>query len=144
LFIVEAIPTIIFGTLSFWVLPDTPQTVRGWLTPQEKQVAIQRAKQSGNTDEKSFDKDQFFAALVDYKIWLSGIPSSKVIIGIVVKDIYSYYYVVVIYIGLNVALASFAIFLPTIIRDMGFSSLNAQLLSIPPYVFAACLVFVCK
>jgi cyanate permease len=51
-------------------------------------------------------------------------------------------YIVVIYIGLNVALASFAIFVPTIIRDMGFSSLNAQLLSIPPYVIAGFVVFV--
>lgn len=51
-------------------------------------------------------------------------------------------YQVVIYIGLNIALASFAIFLPTIIRDMGFSSLSAQLLSIPPYVAAGILVFV--
>ena len=50
---------------------------------------------------------------------------------------------VIIYVGLNIALSSFAIFLPTIIRDMGFSSLHAQLLSIPPYVVACCLVFVC-
>lgn len=51
-------------------------------------------------------------------------------------------YIVVIYVGLNIALASFAIFIPTIIRDMGFSSLNSQLLSIPPYVIAGSLVFV--
>lgn len=31
--------------------------------------------------------------------------------------------------------------MPTIIRDLGFASLDAQLLSIPPYVLACCLVF---
>ncbi|KAG2214590.1 hypothetical protein INT46_008135 [Mucor plumbeus] len=119
LFIVEAIPTIVLGFLSFIVLPDMPETAGRWLTAEEKDVAIQRTRQSGNTDESAFDKKQFFAALIDYKVWFS----------------------VVIYIGLNIALASFAIFLPTIIRDMGFSSLSAQLLSIPPYVAAGILVF---
>ena len=47
-----------------------------------------------------------------------------------------------IYVGLNVALASYAVFAPTIIRDLGFSALNAQLLSIPPYAAACVLVFV--
>ncbi|KAI9263988.1 major facilitator superfamily domain-containing protein [Helicostylum pulchrum] len=120
LFIVEALPTIVLGFLSFMVLPDTPETAGKWLTAEEKRVAIERTERSGNTDEKSFDKKQFVAALIDYKVWFS----------------------VVIYIGLNIALASFSIFLPTIIRDMGFSSLKAQLLSIPPYIAAACLVFV--
>ncbi|GAA5817408.1 hypothetical protein MFLAVUS_010954 [Mucor flavus] len=120
LFIVEALPTIVLGFLSFIVLPDTPETAGKWLTPEEKRVAIERTQRSGNTDEKSFDKKQFVAALIDYKVWFS----------------------VVIYIGLNIALASFSIFLPTIIRDMGFDSLKAQLLSIPPYIAAACLVFV--
>ncbi|KAI8368160.1 major facilitator superfamily domain-containing protein [Radiomyces spectabilis] len=121
LFIVEAAPTIVFGLLSFWILPDTPEMTGGrWLTPAEKQVALLRIKHSGNTDNTLFDRHQFLAALLDYKNWLA----------------------VVIYIGLNVALASYAVFLPTIIRDMGFSSLNAQLLSIPPYVAACTLVFV--
>ncbi|KAI8075834.1 major facilitator superfamily domain-containing protein [Gilbertella persicaria] len=120
LFIVEAVPTIVLGFLSFIVLPNMPETAGRWLSVEEKQVAIQRTRQSGNTDAKSFDKKQFVAALMDYKVWLA----------------------VVIYVGLNIALASFAIFLPTIIRDMGFSSLDAQLLSIPPYVVACCLVFI--
>lgn len=120
LFIVEAIPTIVLGFLSFVVLPDTPEKAGRWLTPEEKELAVARTQKSGNTDNKPFDKKQFFAALIDYKVWFS----------------------VIIYIGLNVALASFAIFLPTIIRDMGFSSLKAQLLSIPPYVVACSLVFV--
>ncbi|KAI9312214.1 putative MFS transporter, partial [Dichotomocladium elegans] len=119
LFIIEAIPTIVLGLLSFFVLPDLPENAaKWWLTEKEKKVAIMRTHISGNTDEKAFDKHQFFAALLDYKNWLA----------------------VIIYIGLNVALASYAIFAPTIIRDMGFGSLNAQLLSIPPYVAACALI----
>ncbi|KAI9475910.1 MAG: major facilitator superfamily domain-containing protein [Benjaminiella poitrasii] len=122
LFIVEAIPTIVLGFMSFIVLPDTPETTKAgrWLTAEEKEIAIERTKKSGNTDHKAFDRKQFVAAWIDYKVWLS----------------------VVIYIGLNVALASFSVFLPTIIRDMGFGSLHAQLLTIPPYVAACFLVFI--
>lgn len=72
LFIVESLPTIVLGLLSFFVLPDIPETAGKWLTAEEKQVAIQRTQKSGNTDEKSFDKKQFFAALADYKVWFSG------------------------------------------------------------------------
>ncbi|KAG0174903.1 hypothetical protein DFQ28_000742 [Apophysomyces sp. BC1034] len=99
-----------------------PESTGRWLTEDEMKVAVQRTRQSGNTDEKAFDKKQFFAALLDYKNWLA----------------------VLIYVGLNIALASYAVFLPTIIRDMGFGSLESQLLSIPPYVAAAILVFVYK
>lgn len=49
-----------------------PENAGSWLTKEEKQVAIQRTRQSGNTDEKRFDKKQFLAAIIDYKIWLAG------------------------------------------------------------------------
>lgn len=49
-----------------------PETAGKWLTAEEKQVAIRRTRMSGNTDEKAFDKKQFFAALIDYKVWFSG------------------------------------------------------------------------
>lgn len=106
-------------------------------------MAIARTRTSGNTDGKAFDKRQLLAALIDYRNWLAGKKCYKrerertleLLTGV-------YIYIVVIYVGLNIALASYAVFLPTIIRDMGFSSLNAQLLSIPPYVAACILVFV--
>ncbi|KAJ8651745.1 hypothetical protein O0I10_012692 [Lichtheimia ornata] len=119
LFIIEAAPTIFLGLLSFVMLPDLPETAGRWLTKDEKAVAVMRTQSSGNTDDKPFDKHQFISALIDYKNWLA----------------------VMIYVGLNVALASYAVFAPTIIRDLGFSALNAQLLSIPPYAAACVLVF---
>ncbi|KAI8092875.1 putative MFS transporter [Halteromyces radiatus] len=120
IFIVEAVPTIALGLLSVMMIPDLPTSVnRRWLTSEEQELAIKRATISGNTDNRPFDKKQLFAALMDYKNWLT----------------------VIIYVGLNVALGSYAVFLPTIIRDLGFTSLNAQLLSIPPYAVACCLVF---
>ena len=37
------------------------------------------------------------------------------------------------YFSANVSYASLPVFLPTILKDMGFSSINAQGLSAPPY-----------
>lgn len=55
------------------MLPDIPETASNvWLTAEEKQVAIQRTRKSGNTDEKSFDKQQLIAAITDYKVWFAG------------------------------------------------------------------------
>jgi MFS family permease len=40
------------------------------------------------------------------------------------------------YFSVNVSFASLPVFLPTILKGMGFSSINAQGLSAPPYCFA--------
>src|SRR5690606_37126619 len=40
----------------------------------------------------------------------------------------------------NMAYSSFPVFLPTIIREMGHSSLTAQALSAPPYLLAFAIV----
>lgn len=40
------------------------------------------------------------------------------------------------YFSVNVSFASLPVFLPTILNGMGFSSINAQGLSAPPYFFA--------
>jgi phosphatidylinositol 3,5-bisphosphate 5-phosphatase len=44
--------------------------------------------------------------------------------------------------GCNVAFSSMPVFLPTIIREMGYTSLTAQALSAPPYLFSFIMVLV--
>jgi hypothetical protein len=85
------------------------------LTPEEKELAIQRGASALNTDTKAFDMRQVKAALLDYKNWMTAL----------------------VYTGLNAPLASYTSFLPTIVKTLGFTNLQAQLLTIPPYV-AAC------
>jgi cyanate permease len=43
----------------------------------------------------------------------------------------------IIYMGCDGALYAFSLFLPTIIAQMGYKSVHAQLLSVPPYAVAA-------
>lgn len=86
------------------------------MTPEEKELAIQRGASAYNTDTSNFDKRQLKAAFLDYKNWMTAL----------------------VYTGLNAPLASYTSFLPTIIKTLGFTNLEAQLLTIPPYV-AACV-----
>ncbi|KAG8705776.1 hypothetical protein FRC08_001455 [Ceratobasidium sp. 394] len=43
----------------------------------------------------------------------------------------------IVYFGVNIALASISVFLPTIIKSFGYTNANAQLLTVPPYAVAA-------
>jgi cyanate permease len=43
----------------------------------------------------------------------------------------------IVYMGCDGALYAFSLFLPTIIKQLGYTSTKAQLLSVPPYAVAA-------
>lgn len=101
-------------------LSYSPETAsKRWLTPEEKELAIQRGASAFNTDTSKFDIRQVKAALLDYKNWMTAL----------------------VYTGLNAPLASFTSFLPTIVKTMGFGNLQAQLLTIPPYICACTFLF---
>lgn len=100
------------------ISPATANT-RYWLTPEEKELAIRRVPVA--SDDASFSKKQFVAVFKDYQ-----------------NAFYT-----LIYISVLVSISSYSTFLPTIIRDMGVQSLQAQLLTIPPYIVACCCLFVC-
>ncbi|ORX65227.1 MFS general substrate transporter [Linderina pennispora] len=51
------------------------------------------------------------------------------------KD-YKNLFTCLIYIGLNIPLASYTSFLPTIVKNMGYSDAKAQLMTVPPYACA--------
>lgn len=59
----------------------------------------------------------FWAAIRDYKMYLG----------------------MVVYMGVDMGLYAFSLFLPTIIAEMGYKSTKAQLMSVPPYAAAAVL-----
>ncbi|KAJ2445080.1 hypothetical protein GGF42_006114 [Coemansia sp. RSA 2424] len=120
LFIIEGIPTIALGIITIFVLPNSPESLERWfVTPEEKQVAIERSRSGHNADSSLIDKRQLWAALRDY------------------KNIFT----CLIYIGLNIPLASFTSFLPTIVKLMGYTEATAQLMTVPPYACAIVCVF---
>jgi hypothetical protein len=111
--------TCLIGVVSWWVIVDFPSDAK-FLTPEEREIVIRRLEadgQHGGRDEK-FQWSEFRASFTDWKTWTGGL----------------------MYMGVDGALYAFSLFLPTIIKEMGYASLNAQLMSVAPYAFACLLV----
>ncbi|PVH85759.1 MFS transporter-like protein [Cadophora sp. DSE1049] len=118
IFILEGIVTVVFGFLSFWCVHDFPDEAK-FLSDQDRARVIRRLKmdKQSSAEHEEFKMKYVYMALKDYKMWLG----------------------MVIYMGCDMPLYAFSLFLPSIIKQMGYSSTTAQLLSVPPYALAACL-----
>ncbi|KAJ4334788.1 hypothetical protein N0V87_006592 [Didymella glomerata] len=112
LFLVEGLPTVVMAGVAFFFLPDSPEKAR-FLNREEREVArlrgVRQAGAAPRIGKPNFK--EFFAGLVDLKGWILGL----------------------MYFSCNVAFSSLPVFLPTILKEMGFSSVNAQGLSAPPF-----------
>jgi MFS family permease len=122
IFILEGLLTVLFGVLSFWAVHDFPDEAT-FLTEQDRARVIRRLKmdQQSSAEHEKFKMAYFYAALRDYKMWIG----------------------MAIYMGCDMPLYGFSLFLPTIIKDMsgtpgGYPTVTAQLLTVPPYAVAAC------
>lgn len=119
LFLVEGLPTIAVGILGYFVIPNDPRQCY-YLTEHEKAIAISRlAKQTGRTERShKLNWKENMLAIIDPKN----------------------FFPMLMYFGINVSFASLPVFLPTILHGMGYSSIDAQGLTAPPYLFTACIV----
>ncbi|KAI0009169.1 MFS general substrate transporter [Xylariaceae sp. FL0662B] len=120
LFIVEGIPSVLLAVAAFAFMPDSPDTAR-FLTEEEKQVAKARAiQQTGSEGTSRIGKINFKEVFISFKSLKTWIPP-------------------LMYFSCNVSFSSLPVFLPTILKNMGFTSIDAQGLSAPPY-FLSCLI----
>ncbi|KAF2973408.1 hypothetical protein GQX73_g3 [Xylaria multiplex] len=120
LFLVEGLPTVLLAIIAFYLIPDSPEKAR-FLDAEEKDIVKSRAiRQVGinaaNVRIGAFRLKEIGAVLIDIKAWLCAF----------------------MYFSGNVRYSSLPVFLPTILNDMGYTSINAQGLSAPPS-FAAFL-----
>ncbi|KAI9263410.1 major facilitator superfamily domain-containing protein [Phascolomyces articulosus] len=115
IFIIEAIPTLFFACTTYFVLPDFPESKNRFLNDREREILVHRLKvDAGPSTETHFSMKQFYAAFLDWKVYMHA----------------------AIYICCVAPLYSLSMFMPTIIKGMGFTSLEAQAMSAPPYAFA--------
>ena len=128
LFLVEGFPSVV---VAYWVwtsLPDGPQEAT-FLSQREKRIATTRLQGEhtghGNLNEKhaviqkpKLKVKEILEALMDPKCYLTA----------------------TMFFSINVAFSSMPVFLPTIIKEMGWSSTMAQALSAPPYLLAFVVV----
>ncbi|KAI8635436.1 MFS general substrate transporter [Xylariaceae sp. FL1651] len=129
IFILEGLATVVVAVLSFFILHDFPETAT-FLTEEERAFVIFRLKYQGHidaTDEcvqvaqaEEFDWKYVKAAFKDWQIWVN----------------------IFVYWGIVCPLYGVALFLPTIIKGLGYTSSTAQLLTVPIYITAAILAVV--
>lgn len=121
LFLVEGLPCIIAGIATFFLLPDSPEKA-SFLTEEEKLVAKARGvRQVGDEEAHRVGHISFKdvgAALLDLKN----------------------YFTALMYFSCNVSFSSLPVFLPTILSEMGFSAIDSQGLSAPPYFISFLIV----
>lgn len=115
LFLVEGVPTLVGAVLAWFLLPDGPASAN-FLTAEEKEVACTRSlRRGGETDRVSgIDWKDLGKTLLDPKPFFTAL----------------------MYFSCNVSFSSLPVFLPTILQDMGFTSIHAQGLTAPPYFLA--------
>ncbi|TFK38868.1 high-affinity nicotinic acid transporter [Crucibulum laeve] len=111
IFILEGIATIIVAGFAKWIINDSPESAK-FLTSDERIEVRARLKQDRTSLADEYASKYLFDALKDWKIYVH----------------------MLITIGIYTPLYSISLFLPTIVRNMGYTNEQSQLMSVPPYV----------
>ncbi|KAF2742359.1 MFS general substrate transporter [Sporormia fimetaria CBS 119925] len=125
IFLIEGLIPVALALVIWTILPDSPETAR-FLTQEERDFLVKRlAEETGSGHGKVTNQDKITmghikAGLSDWKVWAA----------------------VVIFWGNTCGVYGFTATVPTVIEELGYSSANAQLLTIPIYVFAAIITLI--
>ncbi|KAH7306000.1 major facilitator superfamily domain-containing protein [Stachybotrys elegans] len=114
IFILEGIATVVIAVGAYWFIQNYPATAK-FLTDAERRFIYTRlAEDSDATHDEHFSWANVMLALKDPKCWLYGLGFHT----------------------MSLPLYTFSLFLPSIIRNLGYTAAIAQILTIPPYAFA--------
>ena len=114
IFILEGLLTIVVSILAYFFVVNYPATAK-FLTEKERSYINARlATNSDATRKEVFTWTNVRSALSDPKVWLYGLGFHT----------------------LSLPLYTLSLFLPTIIKGLGYTAAQAQLLTVPPYAVA--------
>ncbi|ETS83944.1 hypothetical protein PFICI_05820 [Pestalotiopsis fici W106-1] len=126
IFIIEGLVSVACGILAWFCLIDTPALSGRWLEPEEirylelRQLAIQGNGARVREAEKSRKWQIAKSVLLDWQLYLQAL----------------------VYWSNTAPNYGLKFTMPQIIKNMGFTSSNAQLLTIPPYFMGAVSAYV--
>jgi ACS family tartrate transporter-like MFS transporter len=109
--LLEGVPSVLLGLLVLKLLPDRPATAP-WLSPREKDVLTARLAAEGADDGGMIHG--FWEMLTDKRIWIFIIPDFSIVIG----------------------LYGLGLWMPQMIKGLGFSNGQTGLLTALPYLVA--------
>ncbi|KAI8653872.1 MFS domain-containing protein [Fusarium sp. Ph1] len=114
IFILEGIATVVVAVAAYWFIENYPDT-SNFLTKAERTFIHERlAADSDAIRQEQFSWVAVREALRDPSCWLYGLGFHT----------------------MSLPLYTLSLFLPTIIKDLGYKAAVAQLLTIPPYALA--------
>ncbi|KAK4160701.1 MFS general substrate transporter [Cladorrhinum sp. PSN259] len=133
IFILEGIVTVLFALVAFGLLFDFPETA-SFLTEEERAFVVYRLKYQGQEAARAHQEsigveavhvaqaEEFQwrfvrQAFTDWQIWVN----------------------IFVYWGIVCPLYGISLFLPTIVKNLGYTSSTAQLMTVPIYITAAIL-----
>ncbi|KIV79946.1 hypothetical protein PV11_07485 [Exophiala sideris] len=122
IYVIEGLLTVIVGLLAFVFVYPSPEHVKSWLSEEERQYLVLRHKFAAGGETSIAEKESFnwkYARQAFMSIHIYAIALMEFTLCVVVYG------------------ASFI--LPTVIKNLGYSAVKAQAMTVPPYVFA-CLV----
>ncbi len=121
LFIIEGLPAVALGLVVLAMLPDGPEKAR-WLTAEEKAAIAARLE----ADHRSHDAaHQAAHPAGTHEAWLPALKDTRVVV------------LCLVYLGLVVGLYGIGLWLPQIVRAMGYSTHEVGLILIIPYALSA-------
>ncbi|KZV96950.1 MFS general substrate transporter [Exidia glandulosa HHB12029] len=116
IFIIEGLLTCTVALAAYFLLPNSPNHAR-FFTEFEKDALTSVLEEDSAMEDHSFSWSEVRAAFLMPQVWISA----------------------VLCISIALPTFSFALFIPSIISQLGFKDSTAQLLTVPPYA----LGFVC-
>ncbi|KAK7430998.1 hypothetical protein QQZ08_002528 [Neonectria magnoliae] len=114
IFILEGIATVVVAVAAFWFIENYPNTSRFLTDAERKFIQARLAADSDSTHDEKFSWNAVLQAIRDPNCWLYGLGFHT----------------------MSLPLYTLSLFLPTIIKDLGYTAAIAQLLTIPPYALA--------
>ncbi|OLY84467.1 putative transporter [Smittium mucronatum] len=112
IFLFEGLITLLICVTAFFVIQDYPDQAK-FFTPEEHDIVVRRLRaDQGMASESKVEFKETLKHLIDWKMWVYA----------------------VIYFGINNAFTVLSLFSPTIIKNLGYSSITATYLASLPSV----------
>ncbi|GME48186.1 MFS transporter [Neofusicoccum parvum] len=117
IFIIEGLLTVVVSVFAYWFITNYPATAPFLTTKERTYVEARLTTDSDATAAETFNWAAVARCLKDPKCWLYGLAFHT----------------------LSLPLYTLSLFLPSIIKSLGYTAARAQLLSVPPYALATLL-----
>ncbi|KAM0325868.1 hypothetical protein ACHAQA_007171 [Verticillium albo-atrum] len=121
IFLIEGLMTMVVAGFVYWFMPHNAADAT-FLTTEEKELAIRRVDEENKMSVGSEDLSPWRFAVIKKALWNAN--TQLVSLAIMMSLL---------------SLTALSLFMPSLIKSMGYSSTAAQLLTVPPYVLASCI-----